>query len=130
APEPATPPPAPSRSPAAPTAKPTPGSPLRFHWSTGVAVLFALGAAASFIYYCVSYYFTGHSTGGHRQSPTPSPSLDFVPRWDPARQQIGPAGSLSDGSGLRLISRLEIGTPRLEDDRLVATTANNGGLSR
>lgn len=92
------------------------------HW--GIAATLVLGAAAGFIYY------RGRSTGGNRQPPAPSLSLDFAPHWDPGRQQIGPAGPLSDGSGLRLISRIEIGTPSLEDDRLVGAAANNGGLLR
>ncbi len=124
APEPASPPSVtlPSPPPAAPTVEPTPGPPLRMHW--GIAATLVLGAAAGFIYY------RGRSTGGNRQPPAPSLSLDFAPHWDPGRQQIGPAGPLSDGSGLRLISRIEIGTPSLEDDRLVGAAANNGGLLR
>jgi hypothetical protein len=94
------------------------------NWSIAVAVVSALVAAAGFM------YRRGPSTKGLQQSPAPSLSLDFAPHWDPGHQRIGPAGPLSNGSGLRLISRLEIGTPRLEDDCLVGAAANNGGVPR
>ncbi len=86
--------------------------------------MLALGAVAGFIYY------RGRPTRSVRQQPAATPSFDFAPHWDPGSQQIGPAGSLSRGSGLRLVSRLEMGTPSLEDDHLVGAAHDDGGFRR
>ena len=56
--------------------------------------------------------------------------LDFGPHWDTGRQQIGPAGPLRNGSGLRLVSGLEMGTAKIEDDHLVGAAHDTGGLRR
>jgi hypothetical protein len=54
--------------------------------------------------------------------------LNFAPHWDAGAQQIGPVGPLSDGSGLRLVSGLGIGTATLEEDRRADATHDTGGL--
>jgi hypothetical protein len=96
--------------------------PLRLHW--GVASALLASAVAGLVYY------RGRTPRSTRQQTVTAPSLDFKPRWDAGRQQIGPAGSLDSGSGLRLISRLEMGIPRLDDDHLVGTARDMGGLWR
>jgi len=75
-------------------------------------------------------YYRARTTHSVRQQPVTSLELNFVPRWDAGRQQIGPAGPLRSGSGLRLVTRLETGAPSLEDDHLVGAAHDNGGYPR
>jgi len=120
---PITPTPPPPAVAAPPPSRPAlPWSPNYLHY--GVASALLLGAAASVMYY------RARSTRGVRRQPVTSLKLNFVPRWDAGRQQIGPAGPLRSGSGLRLISRLETSTASLEADHLVSATHDDGGFRR
>lgn len=89
--------------------------------TVSIATALALGAAAA------GARYRRASASGNQQRPSPSLRFDFVPRRDPGRQQIGPAGPLAEGSGLTL---LEMGAPSLDADRLVASAASNGGPLR
>jgi beta-lactam-binding protein with PASTA domain len=92
--------------------------PRRFAWGLGSALLLAAGGA---VYY-------RRTTPGTNQQPSMLPTLDFAQQWDTGIQRIGPAGPLRNGSGLRLVSGLEMGTSNLEDDHLVGAAHDTGGL--
>jgi hypothetical protein len=94
--------------------------PHRLAWGLGSALLLAAGGA---VYY-------RRATLGTGQQPVTLPTLDFGPHWDTGTQQIGPAGPLRNGSGLRLVSGLEMGTTNIEDDHLVGAARDTGGLRR
>ena len=94
--------------------------PRRVAWGLGSALLLTAGGA---VYY-------RRATLGTGQQPVTLPTLDFGPHWDTGTQRIGPAGPLRNGSGLRLVSGLEMGTSNLEDDHLVGTAHDTGGLRR
>jgi beta-lactam-binding protein with PASTA domain len=94
--------------------------PRRLTWGFGSAALLLTAGGA--LYY-------RRATLGSGQQPVTLP-LDFGPHWDTGRQQIGPAGPLRNGSGLRLVSGLEMGTAKIEDDHLVGAAHDTGGLRR
>jgi hypothetical protein len=68
------------------------------------------------------------ATLGTGQPPVTVPTLDFGPHWDAGTQRI--SGPLRNGSGLRLVSGLEMGTPNIEGDHLVGEAHDMGGLRR
>ena len=108
-----------------PVAQPAPDPrsarwPRRLTWGLGSALLLAAGGA---VYYRRARLGTG-------QQPVTLPTLDFGPHWDTGSQRIGPAGPLRNGSGLRLVSGLEMGTSNIEDDHLVGAAHDTGGLRR
>ena len=94
--------------------------PGRLAWGLGSALLLTAGGA---VYY-------RRATLGTGQQPVTLPTLDFGPHWDTGTQRIGPAGPLRNGSGLRLVSGLEMGTSNIEDDHLVGAAHDTGGLRR
>ena len=95
--------------------------PRRLTWGFGSAALLLTAGGA--LYY-------RRATLGSGQQPVTLPTLDFGPHWDTGTQQIGPAGPLRNGSGLRLVSGLEMGTAKIEDDHLVGAAHDTGGLRR
>ena len=94
--------------------------PRRLAWGLGSALLLTAGGA---VYY-------RRATLGTGQQPVTLPTLAFGPHWDTGTQRIGPAGPLRNGSGLRLVSGLEMGTSNIEDDHLVGAAHDTGGLRR
>ena len=94
--------------------------PRRVAWGLGSALLLTAGGA---VYY-------RRATLGTGQQPVTLPTLAFGPHWDTGTQRIGPAGPLRNGSGLRLVSGLEMGTSNIEDDHLVGAAHDTGGLRR
>ena len=54
-------------------------------------------------------------------STAPVPALEFPPHWDVGSVRIEPAGALCSGPGLRLVSGIELGSPRLDSEQLVKT---------
>jgi beta-lactam-binding protein with PASTA domain len=94
--------------------------PRRLAWGLGSALLLAAGGA---VYY-------RRATLGTGQQPVTLPTLAFGPHWDTGTQRIGPAGPLRNGSGLRLVSGLEMGTSNIEEDHLVGAAHDTGGLRR
>jgi hypothetical protein len=94
--------------------------PSRLAWGLGAAFLLTAGGA---VYYRRGMLGTG-------QQPVTLPTLDFGPHWDIGTQRIGPAGPLRNGSGLRLVSGIEMGTPNIEDDHLVGAAHDTGGFRR
>ena len=94
--------------------------PRRLAWGLGSALLLTAGGA---VYY-------RRATLGTGQQPVTLPALAFGPHWDTGTQRIGPAGPLRNGAGLRLVSGLEMGTSNIEDDHLVGTAHDTGGLRR
>ena len=53
------------------------------------------------------------------QAPATVPALAFPPHWDIGSVRIEPVGGLCSGPGLRLVSGIELGTPRLDSEHLV-----------
>ena len=93
-------------APVASVAEPTPASPRRIHWGMGHAHRWRR---------CWPISYRATVVGPRPGAPEVARAVvrarvrSALGSRTPA---IGPAGPLSDGSGLRLISRLEIGTPR------------------
>jgi len=55
----------------------------------------------------------------HTPPPAPVPTFEFAPRWDAGTAQIGPAGSLSGGHGLRLVSGMDLAVAHLDTEHIV-----------
>jgi hypothetical protein len=78
-------------------------------WSVGSVL--ALAAAGGMLY-------------RYRPRRTTAPSaataaFEFPPHWDTGTVRIEPAGALCSGPGLRLVSGIELGSPRLDSEHLV-----------
>ena len=56
----------------------------------------------------------------------PAPTLEFAQRWDVGTVQIGPAGALSAGPGLRLVSGIESDAPYLDNEHIVKVVDTAG----
>ena len=79
-------------------------------WSVGSVL--ALAAAGGMLY----RYRPRRTTA---PSAATVPAFEFPPHWDTGTVRIEPAGALCSGPGLRLVSGIELGSPRLDSEHLV-----------
>jgi beta-lactam-binding protein with PASTA domain len=98
----------------------------RFDWlypfALGAALVLVVGGART-----AFRRYSGRRTSSPRSAPVPA--LDFASHWDAGTMRIGPAGALCAGSGLRLVSGIDMDSAHLDNDHIVGVV-NVAGESR